>query len=113
MIPPVNRRAALEQILQSRPSRPLRNGEHILLGHALRCTCIRCGRLIRDWDQDGMLLVSECCQQRYTLRTQSVMVGVEDVSDQRLIANARDSEFPPDVTLKLSSGCDGSDVPTS
>ena len=90
--------------MEQRPSKPLRAGDHMLLAHALRCRCEGCNRLIREWREDGFLLVGECpeCKRRYTLKPHSVIVSVEDLSDTRLLDNARGSQFPnPAIDLKL------------
>lgn len=96
-------RERVERILEQRPSKPLRTGDHMLVAHALRCTCQGCGRLMRVWEEDGFLLVAECCKRRYTLKPQSVIVRVEDLSDARLLEPARGSEFPGDVSLGTPS----------
>lgn len=76
----------------------------MLLTHALRCRCEVCNRLIREWREDGFLLVGDClgCKRRYTLQPHSVMVKIEDLHDTRILRNAEGSEFPDtEADLKL------------
>lgn len=102
------RREALERILEQRPSKPLVAGDHMLLTHALRCVCAVCGRLIHEWEEDGYLLVAECCLKRYSLKTHSVLVRVEDFDPhESLLERAHGSMFPSDAPLRLEGEVEG------
>ncbi len=73
----MDRREALERILQQRPSQPLREGDHLLLSHAVRCRCQGCNSIL-DWsDADAQgIFRAQCCKREYALRPWTVKVSV-------------------------------------
>jgi hypothetical protein len=103
------RRRALERILEQRPSKPLKHGDHMLLAYALRCRCKVCERILTWGDCDSQGLISAvCCKQQYTLKTWSVKVWIEDVSDKPLLGTMPGSSYPnADLRLRF----DGEDSP--
>ena len=100
----------LERILAARPPKKLAGGDHLILHHALRCLCNKCGKIMH-WESDNgsTSLCATCCNTKYKLITWTVKVEVEEVSDDAILPRLNDSIFS-DPSIDLSDYVIGSDA---
>ena len=85
---------------QRKPSIPLKHGAHLILNHALRCSCQVCERLLKweDFDNVGVMFAI-CCKKTYKLKVWTVKVTVEDIEEEILLPPHREGFFPIDIDI--------------
>ena len=83
-----------------KPAVPLKDGMHLILAHALRCTCNVCERIL-DWeDCDNVgVVIAVCCKKTYKLQTWTVKVSVDDGEEAILMPPHKERFFPIDGNL--------------
>lgn len=81
--------------IKTKESKRLSNNDHLLLHHALKCLCERCGKLL-DWSnvEDAYLITSECCGLLFRLIPWTVRVEIEDQSERPILPKSDESNFP-------------------
>lgn len=95
-------RDRFEKLLKQRPSKKLKDGDHLLYHHALRCLCQYCGKLL-DWDcpADLSYTISECCGVEYRLMPWTVKIETIDISSRPILPKLKGSSYS-DPSLDLS-----------
>lgn len=73
----------------------LEHGDQLLLHHALRNLCKKCGRIL-NWnvESDEFILAATCCGMRFLLKPLSVTVLIEEETQRQLLPPAKESLFP-------------------
>ena len=93
-----------DRFIKIRPSKPLKDKDHLLFHHALMCKCQKCERLL-DWncDENDSTTITECCGLAYRLLPWTVKVEVTDVSSRPIISKMAGSNYP-DPNFQFDDG---------
>jgi len=83
-----------------KPPIPLKDGQHLVLTHALRCVCQICERILKWGDCDNVgVMFAICCKRTYKLRAWTVKVMVELGEEVTLLPPHRERFFPIDCNV--------------
>lgn len=73
----------------------MKDGAHLTVSHALRCTCPKCERIVKWEDADSQGIVSgACCEMVFRLFPWSVKVRFEDSQPELLLPPHQQRDFP-------------------